>query len=103
MDIEEPCIADGCRKAAERGRKYCHGHRKREKQRRAIDTPLREWGAAPDDYLERKALEFANAKEDTSGNDRALRLARKLLRYAAKAYARKRQKVPRTPDDTSRG
>lgn len=97
------CIADGCRKYAEKDRKYCHGHRKREKQKRPIDTPLREWGMDADDYLDSKAIELGAAKDDS---DRAFKLAQKRLRYAAVRYVKKllaRQKVPRPTDDTSRG
>jgi hypothetical protein len=90
----ERCIADCCERPAESGRKYCHGHRKREKQHKPIDSPLRPWGSQPDDYLQLKALEFARASDE---GDRAFRLAWKLLKHAAMSYARRRQKVPTRP------
>ncbi len=95
---DEPCIADGCRKRSEKGRKYCHGHRKREKQHRPL-TPLREYGLAPNKYVEAKALGLANAKDD----ERAYELARKRFWSAVFAYIRKRQKVPKSLDTASRG
>lgn len=96
------CIADGCDRPAEKDRKYCHGHRKREKKHTPVDTPLRQWGATPDKYLEAKALELADAKD---GDERAYALARKRLKYAATEYAKKsaRQKVPNTTKTPSRG
>lgn len=91
---EERCIADGCRKPAEPNRKYCSGHRKREKQQKPIEaTPLRGWGANPGAYLEAKALEYAEAE-----GERETGLARKRLRYAAVRYAQ-RQKVPKSPQN----
>lgn len=87
----DPCIADGCRKPAEKDRKYCHGHRKREKQGRPIDTPLREHGTDPGSYLAAKAIGYADAKDDNRA-----KLALKLLKYAAKQYAAKCQKVPKS-------
>lgn len=98
---EERCIADGCPKAAERGRKFCSGHRKREKQHKTVDTPLREWGTDPGEYLRTKALELAEAADDA----RAYRLAWQRLHFAAVAYVRRsyRQKVPTTPDTGERG
>ena len=101
--MEERCIADGCNKPSEKDRKYCHGHRKREKQRKSIeDTPLRAWGTPADKHLDLKALEYANAKDD---GEEAFRLAWKRLKCAAMAYARKamRQKVPNPTKTTSRG
>lgn len=95
MDAEW-CIADGCGNNSESGRKYCRGHRKRDNQRRPVDAPLRAWGTPPDDYLRAKARQFADAQDD----DRAQRLAWKLLAWAAVRYfqSRRRQKVPSTPE-----
>lgn len=95
------CIADDCPKEAEPGHKLCHGHRKRERKHKPIDTPLRVWGTDPGEYLRLKALELADAADDA----RAYGLAWKRLQFAAVAYVRKscRQKVPRTPDAASCG
>lgn len=94
--MTDPCIADGCTKSSEKGRKYCHGHRKREKDRRPMDAPLREWGTDPGEYLAMKALELARAKDD---DERSFRLALKALKHAAVQYVQKatRPKVPKTP------
>lgn len=88
------CIADECRKPAEKGRKYCHGHRAREKGHKPIDGELRGWRTDPDKYLELKAIELANAKDM---DPQAYRLAKKRLKYAAMEYAKKaaRPKVPK--------
>ena len=103
---EERCIADGCRRAAEKGRKHCHGHRKREKMGQPMGD-LREYGADPDAYLEQKALEYAGAKDM---DEAQFRRARRYLRRAAMWYAkavlglpRRRPKVPTTPDTQSQG
>lgn len=95
----DSCIADGCRKPAEKDRKYCHGHRKREKESRPIDAPLRDWGSNPDQYLAAKAVEYATAKD---GDEASYKLAFKRLKYAAREYVRKatRQKVPKATDDS---
>lgn len=92
--MEERCIADECRKTAEPGRKYCHGHRKREKRRQTLDTPLREWGLEPDKYLAAKADAYADA--DPS-DESSYRRAFKNLKRAAVWYAKKatRPKVPK--------
>lgn len=92
--ILERCIADGCQRAAEKDRKYCHGHRKREKYGRPLDVPLREWGADPAEYLATKALELAEAKD---ADENAYRLALKRLKHAAVQFVRKatRPKVPK--------
>jgi hypothetical protein len=90
----EPCIAVGCDNAAEPGRKLCHGHRKREKQHKPVDAPLRPWGADPYEHLESKAIALADAKD---ADERAYKLAQKRLKYAATKYANRarRPKVPK--------
>lgn len=103
MTADERCIADGCGKKCEPGRKYCPGHRKRERQGKAIESgPLREYGQAPDAYLKAKAEEWANAKDNDEAESAR---AWKRLRYAAVAFVKKttRQKVPKAPDTTTRG
>ncbi len=94
--MADSCIADGCRKPSEKDRKYCHGHRKREKQRKPLDE-LREYGTDPGDYLAAKALQYADANGRDS-DEAAYRRAFRLLKFAAKQYAAKCQKVPKTPN-----
>jgi hypothetical protein len=96
---EEPCISDGCHKPAEKNRKYCPGHRKRAKQHKSVDTPLREWGTDPRLYVEAKAAEMCNAADD----DRAHKLARKRFWWAIERLFRKRQKVPNTQKNEHHG
>lgn len=91
----DSCIADGCRKPAEKDRDYCHGHRKREKKGKPIDAPLREYGTDPGHYLAAKALEYAKARDD---DEAAYKRALKLLKFAARRYVARCQKVPKTPN-----
>jgi hypothetical protein len=100
----EPCIADGCEKQSQMGRKYCRGHRERDQLHKPVDGALRDWGAAPEAYLEAKAINLAEAKDT---DDKAYRLALRYLRRAALKYARavlaNRPKVATTPQTPRRG
>jgi hypothetical protein len=88
------CTVDGCHKPKEKGREYCAGHRKRAKQGKPLDD-LREYGTDPGNYLLAKALQYADVKAE---DDEAHRRALKLLKYAAKQYAARCQKVPKAPN-----
>jgi hypothetical protein len=96
MVLREDCIADGCTRAAEKDRKYCHGHRKQEKLRKPI-SKLRDYGQPAAAYLKAKAEEWADARDD---DERAAKLAWKRLSFAATRYAKARQKVPRRMQST---
>lgn len=95
--MEERCIADDCRKHAEKGKKFCHGHRAQEKQHRPI-APLREYGMSPGEYLRTKAIEYADAVDAKADIRRAWkRLHFATIRYVQRAYRQKVPKEPKTP------
>jgi hypothetical protein len=103
----DACIVDGCDRRAERGRKYCRGHRERATEGRYVYEPLRRWGRTPEEALLDAAHRASEASTEAV-SDESFRLAVKLLRRAAARYAlalgeRRRTKVATTKQTGSIG
>lgn len=79
------CSVDGCRKwSAPREGGLCYAHARRRRRRKALESPVREYGMQPLELVTRASLRHADAEDQDE-----YRRARDLLRKHADAYGKR--------------